>query len=496
MKRDLLLINPPQQGLLNGFANGLIDLANFVGDREATVSISIADLAVTPPSELLAGVRSSLARFSSPPIVGITTTTASYTASLRTARAVKLAAPDCLVVLGGHHAAPEHETVLRRHSTIVDAVVRGEGERPLLALVRGTSPREAPGCSSWDHGGFRANPAPSLLTEAELDTLPVSFRSASISSDAGKFEHATYVSARGCPLHCEFCAVASTAVRSKSVARTIGDIRLLVESGHGKIAIEDNFFAQNKRRVLELCSGLESLQRERPFAWDCQTRVESMRSEETRSAFARAGCEAVYLGVESLDEEELVYLGKAANPRKYIEATFEVADRILQQPYHCYINLQLALPDETRDRRALRVHRLGKLGRLAAARGRTITVFPQLSVIYPGTLHMRRDLQRGTFGPLRDEVFEHFCEWESEEQPILRFLGANFAHGVGGIPLGLLDHGRLRERGQFEISGAALDDLQGHLRELEDLDGITLFKYGSHLFSAKTGASDTPSKEI
>src|SRR5207244_1965041 len=146
-----------------------------------------------------------------------------------------------------------------------------------------------------------------LLSRSELDALPVTFRKSSFLSAPGKFDHATYVSARGCPLRCAFCSVAGAPIRSKSVGRTIEDLRYLVDiCGYRKIAIEDNFFAQNKERVVNLCAGIAALQHElhRPFAWDCQTRIESVHSPEVRAAFARAHCEGIYLGIESLIEQE------------------------------------------------------------------------------------------------------------------------------------------------------------------------------------------------
>ncbi len=131
----------------------------------------------------------------------------------------------------------------------------------------------------------------------------------------------------------------------------------------------------------------------------------------------------------------------------------------------------------------LRVQRLAELGRKAAAAGRTITVFPQLSVIYPGTQHFWNALENGAFGRHGSQVFEPFSEWEAHEEPILRFLGENFAHGVGGIPLGILDGDRLRRRGEFQLVDAEVDGLKAHLRELGQMEGVTLFRYGAYLAS-------------
>ncbi len=493
MKRNILLVHPPQRGLLDGFSNGLFDLANFVAAREPDVEIALVDLGLTPTRDLAAAARAALARVGVPVVVGITTTTASYRASLETARAFKAAAPDALIVLGGHHASPQHDVILAHHASIVDVVIRGEGERALLALARGDRPEQVPGCSSRKRGLFRANPPAPLLSQSELDTLPATFGKITQSAP-GKFEHATYVSARGCPLRCAFCAVAGDAIRAKSIGRIVADLRYLVgEIGYQKIAIEDNFFAQNRSRTHELCAAIAGLQGEleTPFGWDCQTRVESMQSPEIRAAFARSGCEAVYLGVESLIERELEYLGKTARPARYVEMTFGVCAALLTQPYDCYVNIQVGLPAESERQRALRVERLTELGRLATARGRSITIFPQLNVVYPGTQHFWKALEQGTFGRHGAAIFEVFSEWEAAEEPVLRFLGENFAHGVGGIPLGILDGERLRLHGELVVRDDEVIRLKEHLDRLGHVDGLTLFKYGAHLATDARPRADT-----
>ena len=484
MKRNLVLVNPPQRGLLNGFAGGLIDLANFVAARAPGVEVSILDLALASSENLLHEARSAVDGAGPGTIVGIAATTASYRASLDVARAVKIISPEAMVVLGGHHASPQHDVVLRHHPDIVDAIVCGEGERALLALAQGHRSEEVSGCSTHCRGVTRLNPSGALLSSEELDSLPLTFDGFSSHSARGKFDHTTYVSARGCPLRCAFCAVAGEPIRAKSICRVIADLRQLVtQGGHSRITIEDNFFAQNRARVLRLCTAIAQLQTEleEPFTWDCQTRVESMRSPEVRKAFAEAGCEAVYLGVESLVEEELEYLGKTPQPKRYVEMTFDVCARILDQPYGCYLNLQVALAGEDDRLRAARLQRLIQLGRLAAARRRTITVFPQLAVIYPGTRHFWHAFENGQFGPRGRDVFESFSEWEAEKVPILRFLGENFAHGVGGIPLGLLDEERLRTQGEYRLTDESVGKLRDHLAALERIEGIRIFKYGAYL---------------
>lgn len=491
MLQDLILVHPPQRGLLNGFPNGIVALANFIALREPDAVIAMVDLATAKSEQLGDIVRRELAGKRSRPIIGISTTTASYRAALEVAAAFRAVAADAMIVMGGHHASPQHEVILRRHPNVVDVVVRGEGEYPLLELVRGADPWQVPGCSSLRDGKVHANPLPEPLSQAELDAIPLGVSQALQGSTSGKFDHYTYVSARGCPLRCAFCAVAGQTVRSKSVDRVIADLRTLVEGcGEYSISIEDNFFAQNKVRTISLLKEVALLQRklERPFRWDCQTRVESMASADVQNIFADALCESVYLGVESFSVQELLYLKKSANPERYVDLAFKVCSDLLRQPYNTFINIQVGLPGEDDGMRENRYAHLYKLGQVAESLGRQITIFPQLSVVYPGTAHFANALRQGTFGPAGDEVFELFCEWETHEESICRFLGENFAHGLGGIPLGILDTEQLRSDSMFSVIDDEVARLRAHIERLAGIPGIKIFRFSEHLTPLNMGS--------
>jgi radical SAM superfamily enzyme YgiQ (UPF0313 family) len=488
--RRLILVQPPQRGLLNGFAHGLIDLANFTADRLPSARISILDLSTTSSEAVVDTVRATLAsERGAHNLIGITTTTASYRSSLAVARIFKALDSDCLVVMGGHHASPQHDVILNRHGDSVDVVARGEGERALLNLMdTDHSLADIPGISYLTQGQLKVNTAtPRLLSTEELNSLRVEYQGQTYQASPGKFDHVTYVSARGCPLHCSFCAVAGETIRAKSIDRVIQDLSYLaVDKGYQRIAIEDNFFAQAKKRTLALCSEIARLRQDADcgFTWDCQTRVESVKDDEMIRALEYAGCEAVYLGVEALTPAELLFLGKTSQPEHYLEILVNlVVPKLLDSTVDCYINIQVGLPGETSAARQERFARLSEIGAKAAAKGRKITVFPQLHVIYPGTSHFWKAVEQVHFGSYGAEVFEAFTEWEQENNPIFRFLGENFAHGIGGIPRGILEEGWLR-RGSFEVSETSIDELRSHLSELATIDGIHMFKYGDYLTSS------------
>ena len=92
-------------------------------------------------------------------------------------------------------------------------------------------------------------------------------------------------------------------------------------------------------------------------------------------------------------------------------------------------------------------------------------------------------LEQGIFGPHGYAIFESFTAWEADQEPILRWLGEHFAHGVGGIPIGILRWPDLRD-GRFEIDARAVDRIDRHLKTIGAMSGIRAFRYGEYLVKA------------
>lgn len=475
---------PPQPGLLSGFAAGLISLANYVSKMLPHVSVGIIDLSDVSFSD----AEGKLVRIASnctneKLFVGITTTTASYQSVLKIAGITKEVAPHAITVLGGHHASADPETLLRRHTGIVDLVVIGEGERSLCELIQNHPIlTTTPGLGFLDDGKFVRTRPPTPLTEDELDGIPIVFGDKGLLGTPGKFDHVTYVSARGCPLHCAFCAVGNERIRAKSVPTVVRDIEQLLGMGYSRVAIEDNFFAHSPRRTRELCIALGDVKRRYPnFMWDCQTRVEALARKETIPLLIEAGCEAVYIGVESLCPEQLIYLNKTSKPERYLRQLIEdVVPALLETTIQCYINLQFGLPCETIHQGKYTSSILRNLGNLAASKNRSITIFPQLHVVYPGTEHYRRAVLDGRFP---SDIFESFTEWEYQQTPVLYWLGEHFAHGAGGIPEGILQPTLLR-KGKYEVDTNAVLRIFSSFHSLDRLPGIKVFDYGKHIVAS------------
>jgi anaerobic magnesium-protoporphyrin IX monomethyl ester cyclase len=484
-KKTLLLVVPPQAGLLEGFSAGIIALGNYIRLYNDDTDVMFVDLGSIPPSLISEYVRQTLQGRSGSVFAGITGTTASYQNMLRTAEAFKKCDPDVITIFGGHHATAQDDVILRRHPC-VDFVVRGEGEVALSNLLaHHREPVRVPNLSFRVGDKIERTTDAPMLDESILDRLDPMLGADELLSPPGKFNRVTYVSARGCPLKCSFCTVRNSAIRAKSVPAVIEDLRRLVcQRGYKRIAIEDNFFAHHPRRTIELCAEIGKLQEEVKFYWDCQTRVESVRRGEIIEAMAAANCDRINLGVESLVAEHLKFLGKTPKPDGYLKILFrESIPNIANAGIEANINLQLGIPGENKSHRKTTLKRLVRLGKIAQKYKREIIVNPQLHVIYPGTPHFEKFVADGAFGSLGKDVFEEFTLWEEQEQPILNYFGKHFAHGVGGIPIGILDLGALKSA-KFKIKKDAITIFSTQLSDMEKIPGIVVFKYGEYLTKA------------
>lgn len=131
-------------------------------------------------------------------------------------------------------------------------------------------------------------------------------------------------SGRGCPYGCEFCTVTgffgdSIRFRSnESVVNELLSLKALAKRQKGKIAvffIDDNF-AINPRRTKSLLR--EIIARDAQLPWIAQISMNLLRDEELVSLIAQSGCKWIFMGLESIDPENLKSVSKGFNkPAEY-----------------------------------------------------------------------------------------------------------------------------------------------------------------------------------
>ncbi|MBR1201043.1 B12-binding domain-containing radical SAM protein [Bradyrhizobium sp. AUGA SZCCT0158] len=205
-----------------------------------------------------------------------------------------------IFVLGGPGINGNEAHILRNYPE-VHSVVRGEGESTLPvilnALRRGVPPI-GPGIFSRDQTGTPRGDEPTRIQD--IDALPWPDYSA---IDPSKYARMDIVSSRGCPFDCSFCEIITMwgrKVSFRSVRDFIDELSSLVhQTGKRSISFIDDTFTLNKKRVLQICSAL--VEANLGVRWGCFSRVDTI-DEDMMSKMSRAGCTAIFFGVDTGSE--------------------------------------------------------------------------------------------------------------------------------------------------------------------------------------------------
>src|SRR5262245_3245672 len=192
-----------------------------------------------------------------PNVVGISSLfTPYFREALEVAARVKQRT-DAIVVMGGAHASAAPESLLA--SPHVDYVIRGEGEKPFVELLRCLTHQESiekvANLAYKSNGEFVFNP---IEDNSLIDDLPI--------PDLSDFTPATYtlagkpmtfmITSRSCPHKCSFCSVHTTFgtnYRRRSLDNVLGEIELRYRQGYRVIDFEDDNLTYYKQTFKELC---------------------------------------------------------------------------------------------------------------------------------------------------------------------------------------------------------------------------------------------------
>ena len=238
------------------------------------------------------------------------------------AKKVKQAYPSTIVVYGGPHASFTAKDTLS-HIPDIDIIVNGEGEYTSLELAQWAESGAMLSDLSKINGiTYRRNaqivstkPRPPIQ---DLDSLPLPARDLiPIQRYGMKLEYLdlpalNIITARGCPICCNFCSASRMFGRSYSMRSpelVVDEIEGLVRDwGIKGIKIFDSTFTLNHGHVLGFCDELE--RRGLVLPWECEVRVGSV-DEPLMARMQEAGCYYIDIGVESGSQEVLEGMGKS-----------------------------------------------------------------------------------------------------------------------------------------------------------------------------------------
>lgn len=316
MARFLLVMPRLPQRLGTPYLGQLLVAASL---RRAGHEVRAVDLAaVHPPRDEDA---LALCDAYAPDVVGMTLFT--YSAARGYALARRLAAPGRLLVAGGPHATlcPDEPT---QHG--FDASVAGEGELTAVALAaaidHGLPLDTIPGVRTRTGQGPPSTPTQDLDALARPHEGYAAYDMAWYGRDGRAVIPGGFMTSRGCPARCTFCAnyVTGRAYRYRSAADVVSEmVALRTHHGIRSFPFWDDAFTALRPRLRELCAAIVREPALRDITWTCITPGNMVKPHDLEMMRA-AGCVAVNFGIESGDPTTLRLMQKGQRPEHVVAA--------------------------------------------------------------------------------------------------------------------------------------------------------------------------------
>lgn len=267
-----------------------------------------------------------------PDFIGVSATSPGYPLACDVARILK-EQTDVPICLGGVHVSARPRESLKECDAI-DMVVVGEGERPLLELVKCmedkrplSGPLPPQGVHWRDDHDIIEGPPRSFIED--LDELPfpaydlfeVRNSRPPVYFDFGLHPSVNIMTSRGCPSRCVFCASKLTMgprYRTFSASYVFELISYLRKDfGVRFISFTDDTFTIQKQRAYELCGMLQ--RSGMGIKWTCFSRADGM-DRGIAKAMRAAGCVGVNFGIETGNSDMLARIGKGSSLNDSVNA--------------------------------------------------------------------------------------------------------------------------------------------------------------------------------
>jgi radical SAM superfamily enzyme YgiQ (UPF0313 family) len=211
-----------------------------------------------------------------------------------------------IVVMGGSHASAVPESLLA--SPCVDYVIRGEGEKPFVELLRALlqdgNVATVSNLAYKSRGEFVFTP---MADNFVIDDLPFPDLSDFSQDDyrLGRKPMTFMITSRSCPHKCSFCSVHTTFgvnYRRRSLENVLEEIELRYRQGYRAIDFEDDNLTYYKQTFKELCRRLISRFPDREMEFVAMNGISYLSlDDELLELMYRAGFSQLNLALVSSD---------------------------------------------------------------------------------------------------------------------------------------------------------------------------------------------------
>ncbi len=119
----------------------------------------------------------------------------------------------------------------------------------------------------------------------------------------------TMLTSRGCTFHCKFCNEPGGRYEERDVNKVIDEIKECYDRYRiREIDFFDRTFTINRKRVIEICNGVR--ENKLDIIWSCRSRIDTV-NKEMLITMKKAGCFAIFYGIESADAKVLENINKS-----------------------------------------------------------------------------------------------------------------------------------------------------------------------------------------
>lgn len=240
---------------------------------------------------------------------------------------------DRIIVLGGISPSIDPNHALR--SGAADYIVRGPGEKPLLALLSGESSEKIQGLVFKNGPHLIDNGSAEMIKD--LDSMPFPARHLlpmqiylTISGRGRKdLRTASVLSSRGCHFDCTFCSIHHIygyKWRGRSAQNVLSEIKMLIEKYRIEhIEFEDDNLTMDKARAEEIFDGLISLPKKITWSTPNGIRIDTL-TRGLLQKMKQSGCTTLFLSIESGDPDILSAMKKRLDLKKVEEVVSACGD--------------------------------------------------------------------------------------------------------------------------------------------------------------------------
>lgn len=340
-----------------------------------------------------------------PTFIGMCLLSPSADSILATCRLLKRELPASMTILGGPHPT-FFPSVVEQDG--VDVVCVGEGEKPLLQLLKqydGTVESIQNISNLWVKKGTEIvkNSVSEFLSEQELSELPNCDRSHYYEhSSLRSNPHKKIWSSRGCPYNCSYCfnhaykeiyRGQGRVFRQRSVDSVIEEIRYISQYGWKCLEIVDDQFLMDPEWVLEFC---EKYEREFKLPFACHSSTRQIKPEIVPQ-LKKAGCSVVSFAIEcGLEDTRTLVFNKPITNQEIHRA----AELLYKNKLPFLTFNMVGLPDET----------IEDIYKTVELNQEIHTTYPWCSILqpYPGTQIAQYMKERGFIDDTRKINYSYF----------------------------------------------------------------------------------------